>query len=263
MTTRLVLALLLSLLALPAGAAMVTRNIDYTVGDVPMRSVLVWDDAVATPRPGLVLAPDWYGVNDDQIKLAGEIAGRDYVVLVADVYGTATRPATPEAAGAAVRPLYADRGELRARMRAALKALLAQADAAPLDTARIGAIGFCFGGAAALDLARSGAEIAGVATFHGSLSTDDPALAKDIRARVLVMNGADDKAVPAAEIHAFEAEMRAADVDWQFINYGGAVHCFAIPGADGSMPGCKYDARTARRALAQMHAFFADAFAGR
>lgn len=244
-----------------AQAKMLAHDIHYMVDGVKMQSVLVYDDAVKTPRPGLVMAPDWMGMNPGQVALAEKIAGRDYVVLVADVYGTAVRPKNPDQAGKAAGDLYKHRDTLRARISAALVQLEAQQGKAPLDGKHWGAIGFCFGGAAVLDLARSGADIAGVATFHGNLSSDDPGLAKNIKARVLAMNGADDGFTPESEILAFEKEMREGSVDWQFVNYGGAVHCFAIPSADGSVKGCKYDAKVARRAYALMHAFFADAFA--
>ncbi|MBX3701207.1 MAG: dienelactone hydrolase family protein [Dokdonella sp.] len=249
-------------LAAPAEAAMVTRPIDYEVGGTKMQSVLVYDAAVQTPRPGLVMAPDWLGLSADNIALARQIAGRDYVILVADVYGAALRPQDAAAASAAVKPLYADRGVLRARINAALAQLKAQQGKAPLDGRHWGAFGFCFGGTGVLDLARSGADVAGVVSFHGNLSGD--ASFKDaIKARVLVLHGADDGFEPPAQIAAFQDEMRAARADWQFVSYGGAVHCFAIPTATGATPGCKYDERTARRAYAQMRAFFTEAFGGR
>jgi dienelactone hydrolase len=244
-----------------ANAAMVTRNLDYTVDGAKMQSVLVYDDATQAPRPGLVMAPDWMGMNPNQIALAKQIAGKDYVVIVADVYGIAVRPKTPEEAGKASGNMYKQRNQLRARIKAALAQLVAQRGKAPLDGKHWGAIGFCFGGAVALDLARTGADIAGVATFHGNLATDDPALARNIKGMVLAMNGADDSFTPESEILGFEKEMRDAGVDWQFVNYGGAVHCFAIPTADNAVKGCNYDAKVARRAFALMHGFFDEAFA--
>jgi dienelactone hydrolase len=244
-----------------ASAAMVTRNIDYTVDGAKMQSVLVYDDAVKTLRPGLVMAPDWLGMNDNQIALAKQIAGKDYVILVADMYGTAVRPKNPDEAAAASGNMYKHRDELRARVKAALAQLRAQQGKAPLDGKHWGAIGFCFGGAVVLDLARTGADIAGVATFHGNLATDDPAMAKHIKGMVLAMNGADDSFTPESAILGFEKEMRDAGVDWQFVNYGGAVHCFAIPTADNSVKGCNYDAKVAHRAFALMHGFFDEAFA--
>lgn len=261
MRSRLFALVLMTTFAMPLQAAMVARPIDYAVGGHKMQSMLVYDDAAKTPRPGLVMAPDWMGMNDNQIALAKRIAGKEYVILVADVYGVDVRPKTTEQAGAAAKAMYAQRSDLRARINGALDQLKQQTGKAPLDGRRWGAIGFCFGGAVALDLARSGADIGGVATFHGNLATDDPALARNIKAKVLAMNGGDDTFVPEEQIVAFQKEMRDAHVDWQFIDYGGAVHCFAIPTADGSTPGCKYDPLVARRAFAQMRSFFGEVFA--
>jgi len=255
------LALAVASFALSAQAAMVTKNIDYDVGGKKMQSVLVYDDAVKAPRPGIVMTPDWLGMNPDQIELAKQIAGKDYVILVADVYGVDVRPKNADEAGATTKNMYAHRADLRVRVVAALAQLKAQAGKAPLDGKHYGAIGFCFGGAATLDLARMGADVQGVVSFHGNLATDDPALAKNIKAKVLALNGGDDLFVSEDSIVAFQKEMRNAGVDWQFLSYGGAVHCFAIPKADGAIPGCKYDAPVAKRAFAQMHAFFGEAFA--
>ena len=250
-------------LASTAHAAMVTKNIDYDVGGKKMQSVLVYDDAVKTARPGIVMTPDWLGMNPDQVALAKQIAGKDYVILVADVYGVDVRPKNADEAGAAAKDMYAHRADLRARINAALTQLKGQAGKAPLDGTHFGAIGFCFGGATTLDLARTGAEVQGVVSFHGNLATDDPALAKNIKGKVLALNGGDDKYVSEDSIVAFQKEMRDAGVDWQFLSYGGAVHCFAIPSADGKVPGCKYDAPVAKRAFAQMHSFFGEVFASK
>jgi len=250
------------LFALPSQAAMVSRPIDYEVGGKKMQSVLVYDDAVKTPRPGLVMTPDWLGITPDNLALARQVAGKDYVILVADVYGADLRPKNPQEAGAATKAMYADRASLRARINAALAQLKAQKGKAPLDGVHWGAFGFCFGGTSTLDLARSGGDVAGVVSFHGNLA-GDAAFKDDIKAKVLVLHGADDTFESPEQIAAFQQEMRDAGADWQFVSYGGAVHCFAIPSATGAVPGCKYDAPVATRAYAQMHAFFAEVFAAR
>ena len=243
-----------------AHAAMTTKNLDYDVDGKKMQSVLVYDDAVKTPRPGLVMTPDWKGMNPDQVALAKRIAGKDYVILVADVYGVDVRPKNSQEAGAAAKNMFMHRGELRARINAALAQLKAQAGHAPLDGKHWGAFGFCFGGTTTLDLARSGADVQGVVTFHAGLD-GDPSFADKIKAKVLVLHGADDKSASPEQIMAFQKEMRDANADWQFLSYGGAVHCFAIPTATGAdSPNCKYDERTAKRAYAQMKEFFEDVF---
>ena len=248
-------------LAAPVHAAMVAKDIRYQVGGKEMQSVLVYDDAVKTLRPGLVMAPDWLGMTDDNVAIAKKMAGKDYVILVADVYGVEMRPKTPDDAGKATKTMYDHRSDLRARINAALDELKKQAGKAPLDGKHWGAFGFCFGGATVLDLARSGADVAGVVSFHGNLKTDDPSMAKNIKGKVLAMHGADDTFVSPEDVANFEKEMRDAKVDWQLVSFGGAVHCFAIPTADNTVPGCLYNERAAKRGYALMHGFLDDAFA--
>ena len=160
--------------------------------------------------------------------------------------------------GQAAQAMYADRAVLRARANAAVDLLKAQAAEARFPVDRIGAIGFCFGGATVLELARSGADLAGVVSFHGNLSTSIPAKAGDVKASLLVLNGADDSYVPAEQIGTFQKEMTDAKADWQFVNYSGAVHCFAE--ADANSPGCLYEPRAAKRAYAAMESFFDEKF---
>jgi dienelactone hydrolase len=256
---RLCSALLLCSLAFAAPAKMVHRTVAWTQDGTRFRSVLVYDDASRAKRPGLVMVPNWYGVNDAALKKAGMIAGKDYVVLLTDLYGEHVRPTSNAEAEVATKPLYADRALMRKRMNTALAQLKAQAADAPIDLARLAAIGFCFGGTAVLDLARSGADVAAVVSFHGGLTTDDPALAKQIKARVLVMNGADDSWT-MKDADAFMSEMRGSPADWQFVVLGHAVHCFTE--TDQHSPGCMYDARAAARSYRLMHDWLGHAFAG-
>jgi len=154
------------------------------------------------------------------------------VAFGADIYGKGVRPATTEEAAKQAGIYRADRALMRARARAALDRLKAEEH---VDPARVAAIGYCFGGGTVLELARSGAEVAGVVSFHGNLDTPNAADAKQIRGKVLVCHGADDPYVPAEQIAAFQKEMREAGVDWQMVSYGGAVHSFTNPDA-GSDP---------------------------
>jgi dienelactone hydrolase len=243
-------------------AKMVHRPVEWALDGTTFHSVLVYDDASAARRPGLVMVPNWYGINEVAIKKAEMIAGKDYVILLTDMYGKNVRPEPRNAAQAqaAVKPLYGDRTLMRKRVDTALAQLKAQAGSAPLDTARLAAIGFCFGGSAVLDLARSGADVAAVVSFHGGLTTDDPALAKNIKARVLAMNGADDKGtMPDAD--KFMDEMRMSPAAWEFVVIGHAVHCFTEVGEDS--PGCRYDAAAAARSYRLMRDWLAHAFAGK
>jgi dienelactone hydrolase len=256
---RPILALSLSLLCSPAMAAMQAKPIEWKLGSQAFSGYVVYDDASAAKRPGIVMVPDWNGVTDAAVAKAKQIAGDDYVVLLADVYGKGVRPRNDDEAQAQVKKMYADRTALRARAAKALEVLKGQAAKAPVDPARLGAIGYCFGGATALELARSGADIDGVVTFHGGLSTSMPAKPNAIKASVLVLNGADDRGT-AGDIAGFEKEMNQAGADWQFVNFSGAVHCFALETAN-SPPGCVYNERAAKRAVRMMHDFFAERFA--
>jgi dienelactone hydrolase len=244
-----------------AHAAMRTQTINYPVGDTAMQGVLVWDDAIKAPRPGLLMIPDWTGINPVNIKFAEQIAGKDYVIFMGDMYGTSVRPKNNTEAQAAMAPLMGDRPLLRKRVVAAFAELqaLAAKHVAPIDTSKLAAIGFCFGGTSVLDLARSGSDVAAVVSFHGGLRSDDPALAKHIKARVLAMNGADDRGT-MPDAPAFMHEMQQSPAPWQFVAFGGAVHCFAEPQAH-SPPGCVYDPPVAKRAFALMHAWLDEAFA--
>ena len=258
---RTILAVL-ALAPLAALAAPVAKPVIYKIGDVEFQSTLVYDDSNKTPRPGLVMAPNWFGANEASIEKAKTIAGKDYVILLADVFGKNVRPKNADEAGATINKIYADRTVLRTRINKALDALKGEAKNAPIDLKRIGAIGFCFGGATVLDLGRSGADVAGIVTFHGNLATDDAKLAKNIEGKVLTLNGADDSYVPAEQIAGFQKEMKDAGVDYQFVNLSGAVHCFAEPDQN-SPPGCVYHERSAKRAYKYMHDFFDEVFAGK
>ncbi|MEO8187662.1 MAG: dienelactone hydrolase family protein [Burkholderiaceae bacterium] len=261
MVNRLFFLSVLVLLSTPALATMQNKPIEWTVGDQRFSGNLVYDDANAIKRPGLVMVPDWYGVTDSALAKAEHIAGNDYVVLLTDVYGKDVRPKTDEQALAQVKKLYGRRDDLRARVNKAVSVLKAQAGKAPLDASKLGALGYCFGGATVLELARSGADIAGVVTFHGGLDTSMPAAKGTFKASVLVLNGADDKGT-AGDIAGFEKEMNDAGADWTLVNFSGAVHCFALPDAH-KPPGCVYNERATRRGEQLMHDFFAERFAAK
>jgi len=255
---RLLASAALALCATPALAEMQSRPVEWQVGDETFAGVLVYDDASTELRPGLVMVPDWLGVRDDAVAQARHIAGDDYVVLVADLYGKDVRPDGPEQARAQTGKLRDDPAAMRARINKALDTLRANATGAPLDADRIAAFGYCFGGTAVLELARSGADIAGVVTFHGGLSTGLPAEKGTVKASVLVLNGADDRGT-AGDIAGFQEEMNAAGADWQFVNFSDTVHCFALPHAK-SPPGCVYNPLSAKRAEKMMDDFLEERF---
>lgn len=252
-------AVLLGMTALPALAAMQAKPVEWTQDGTTFSGVLVYDDSDNDKRPGLVMVPNWKGVNDSAIAKAKQLAGDDYVVLVADVYGKGVRPKTDAEAGPVATKLRNDRPVLRARALKAIEVLQAQAGKAPLDASRIGAVGFCFGGTTVLEMARAGAPLAGVVSLHGGLGSPLPAKAGGTHPSVLVLNGADDKSVSKDDIASFEQEMNAAKVDWEFTNYSGAVHCFAEADAN-SPPGCQYNERAAKRAWKALDEFFEERF---
>lgn len=252
-------AVLLGMTALPALAAMQAKPVEWTQDGTTFSGVLVYDDGDNDKRPGLVMVPNWKGVNDSAIAKAKQLAGDDYVVLVADVYGKGVRPKTDAEAGPVATKLRNDRPVLRARALKAIEVLKAQAGKAPLDASRIGAVGFCFGGTTVLEMARAGAPLAGVVSLHGGLGSPLPAKAGGTHPSVLVLNGADDKSVSKDDIASFEQEMNAAKVDWEFTNYSGAVHCFAESDAN-SPPGCLYNPRAAKRAWKALDEFFDERF---
>lgn len=249
-----VLAGLWLVAALPAAAKMQQRTVERQLDGATYSGVLVYDDKGDAHRPGVVMVPNWKGVNASAVEKAAQIAGDDYVVLVADVYGKNVRPKDNTEAAAASKPLRDDRVLLRARADAALQALKAQAGPAPLDVAHIGAVGFCFGGTTVLEMARAGMPLAGVVSLHGGLSTPAPAAAGSGKVPMLVLNGAADRSVTAEDIAAFGKEMDDAGVDWQFVNFSGAVHCFAESDAN-SPPGCLYEPRAAKRAWKMLDNF--------
>ena len=259
---RCLAALLLAGFAFAAQARMVQRPVEWTLGGTRFHNVLVYDDASSAKRPGLLMVPNWFGVNAEAVKKAEMIAGKNYVILLTDMYGANVRPQLDNdaQAEAAVKPLYADRALMRTRINEALAQLRAQAKDAPIDTAKLAAIGFCFGGAVVLDLARSGADVAAVVSFHGDLSTDDPAMAKHIKASVLAMNGADDTWT-MKDADRFMDEMRQSPADWQFVVLGHAVHCYTEVGENS--PGCRYNAKAAARSYRMMHVWLDEAFAAR
>lgn len=256
---RRILALACTFVAAPVLAAPEAAPVSWTHDGETFAGFIVHDPSAEGERPGLVMVPNWMGVNESAVEKAKAIVERGYVVLVTDMYGEDVRPADSQEAATAARAVYGDRERARGRINAALDTLRARDDVG-LDAGKLGAIGFCFGGAMVLELARSGTDLGGVVSFHGSLDTSAPAAAGAVRTPMLVLNGADDSMVSAEEIAGFQEEMTQAGADWQFVNFAGAVHCFAESDAD-SGDACQYHERSATRAYRMMDGFFDEVFA--
>lgn len=226
--------------------------ITHETGGVVFESVLVYNKQM--PQSTALLAvPNFWGVRQSGIEIAAKTIGAGHAILVTDVYGRDVRPVVVEEARAALESARADRLVLRARMQGALAALQHQSFV-PLAADKIGACGFCFGGTAALELARSGAQVHGVVSVHGGLDTPVPDAAA-VRSPLLVLHGFQDTIVPRAHLDTFMDEMAAVPgLDWQVVVYGEAGHSFTDPAAKN--PGAFYHQQTAERASAALRAFF-------
>src|ERR1700676_4171799 len=239
---------------------MQTDDIDYCDQAVNLRGYLAFDEKAAQRRPGVLVFHDGLGLGDFAMARARMLAELGYVAFAADMFGDRRQARNLQEVANLVGGLRNDPQTLRARGRAALATLAALPQ---VDPTRLGAIGFCFGGSVVLELARDGADLAAVVSFHGVLTTKSPAISGKIKARVLVCTGADDPLAPPDQVKAFEDEMRAAGVaDWQVISYGNTLHGFTNPAADGSMlRSALYSAQADRRSWAAMRSLFEEAFA--
>ena len=248
------------LLAAPAQSAEPrTEVVNYKEGETQLQGFMA-RPAVATTakRPGVLIIHAWRGHSDNVRRVAKEMAGEGYVAFALDMYGTGVRAKDNAEASKLATPFYKDPTLFRRRAHAGLAEL---SKCPEVDTTKIVAIGFCFGGSAVLELARDGAKIAGVVSFHGNLSSSKPAAAGAVQAKVLVAHGGDDPFVKPDVVSGFWKEMRDAGADYQILVLGNAVHSFTDPGA-GNDPskGAAYDERAATRAWRVARGFFGECF---
>ena len=237
---------------------MQTRKVTYQADGLSMDSQLFYEPR-ADRRPGILVFPEAFGLGEHALLRAERLVSLGYVALACDLHGgrqmihdfTQVRPI--------LGLLRNEVSRMRERAKGALDALKACPE---VDPDKIAAIGYCFGGTMALELARSGADIAGVVGFHSGLATVAQQDAKDIKAKVLVCIGADDPSIPPEQRMAFEEEMRAGKVDWQMTLFGGVVHSFTNPGADkiGRPEMSRYDAKADARSWQQMCELFDEIF---
>lgn len=255
---RMSLVALLSMMPMLAVAALKTETVKYKHGNADLIGFLAYDDAVTTKRPGILVVHEWYGLNDYAKKRAEQLAGLGFVAFAVDIYGNGRVAKDTKEAGELAGLYKSDRNLLRGRVNAGLKVFQKNP---MVDSKKIAAIGYCFGGTTVLELARSGADVAGVVSFHGGLNTPTPNDAKNIKTKVLALHGADDPYVPASEVAAFEDEMRNGKVDWQLTKYSNAVHAFTNPAAGSdNAKGAAYNENADMRSWEAMKTFFVEIF---
>ncbi len=252
------LFLLLSFQVSPSDAAVVGETVEYKHGDVSLEGYLAYDNASEARRPGVLVLHEWKGLGEYAKRRARALAELGYIAFAPDMYGKGIRPETHEEAARQAGIYKNDRALMRARVDSALQVLKGH----PLvDATKLGAIGYCFGGTTVLELARSGADVKGVVSFHGDLSTPNSADAKNIKGKVLVCHGAADKFTEPG-VEGFKKEMKDAGVDMRFESYEGAVHSFAVfeAGTDSST-GMAYHEAADKKSWESMKAFLEEVFA--
>lgn len=249
------LAAVLTLTA-PAFARLRTKVVEYKDGDTVLAGYAAWDDGFHEKRPGILVAHEWWGNGPYAKKRVEMLAKIGYTAFALDMYGKGVYAKNHDDAGKLAGVFFADRKAMRQRAMAGLEQLKQMPY---VDTNKLAAIGYCFGGTTVLELARMGADLKGVASFHGNLSsstvTDDA-----IKAKVLVFQGGSDSwTLPA--LAGFEQEMTQAKADWQVVTYGGAVHSFTVAEAgDDASSGMAYNKEADERSWKQLQSFFSEIF---
>jgi dienelactone hydrolase len=245
----------------PLWAAVVGKEVSYRAGETVLKGYLAYDKASKAKRPGILVVHEWWGHNEYARSRARQLAEMGYTALAVDMYGEGKQAAHPEDAGRFSGELRNNMPLAEARFKAALHLLR---DQPTVDSERIGAIGYCFGGGIVLEMARRGYDLDAVASFHGSLATSNPPEKGAVKARILVANGAADPFVKAEDIKIFEAQMEAVGADYQLVNYPGAKHSFTNPDADkyGQQFGLplEYNAAADQAAWAAMQQLFSEVF---
>lgn len=245
-------------ISLSAEAKLKTMNVEYKDGTQVLQGYLAYDDASKAKRPGVLIAHEWLGLDKYAKMRTEQLAKLGYVAFAADIYGKGIRPTNTTDAGKISGQYKADRGLLRSRIKSGFDVLK---NYQFTDSRRIAAIGYCFGGAAVLELARSGQPLNGVVSFHGALDTPDINDAKSIKTKILALHGAEDPYVTTKDVEAFQNEMKLGKVDWRMVTYGDSVHGFTNPnnGTDKSK-GVAYNKNADVRSFKEMQEFFDEIF---
>ena len=234
------------------------ESLEYKDGDVTLKGFVALDDQSSHKRPGILVMPEAFGLGKQAKDRALRLASLGYAALAGDPYGNGLEVSDLQDAITHAGAIREDNTKFRQRIRAGLDALMALPQ---VDTDRLAVMGYCMGGTCSLEMARDGTPLRGVVSFHGALETQSPAEPGTVQAKVLVCHGADDPFVPVEHVNAFEEEMTKAGVDWQVISYGGTVHSFTNPEADGSIEGICYNKQADERSWQAMRAFFDEIFA--
>ncbi len=237
--------------------AIQTRTIEYTHEDELLEAFMAWDDSASGPRPGVLVSHAFRGREQFECKKAEALAELGYVGFALDLYGKGKTTDDTDEAFALMGRFTADRALLQSRLHCCVETAQAQPE---IDAEQLAAIGFCFGGLCVLDLARSGAPVAGVCSFHGLLSPPDNHASAAISAKVLVEHGWEDPMVPPEQVVAFASEMTGAGADWVLHAHGDTVHSFTNPGADDRAGGTAYRAEADRRSWQSMQNFLLELF---
>jgi dienelactone hydrolase len=241
-----------------AQAELVEKTVSYEKDGVTMEGFHVYDDSVSERRPAVLVIHQWMGLSDNEKQRARMLAQMGCNVFAADIYGKGVRPDNAADAGKLAGKFKSDRALYRSRLMAGLEVLR---NDERTDETKMAAIGYCFGGTGVLEMARAGAPLAGVVSFHGGLDAVDGLAAKTdaVKSKVLVLHGADDPYVPAEQVSAFQKEFTDAKADWQMVFYSGAVHAFTQKSAgDDPSKGAAYNATADRRSWQAMKFFFAE-----
>jgi dienelactone hydrolase len=236
-----------------------TRTVAYKDGEAECEAFMAWDENLEGERPCVLIVHDWMGRGAFDEQRARELASMGYIGFSLDIYGKGVRPTNREEASKAAGSWYSNTAGLRARIKAGHDAALQHK---MVDSNNVAIMGYCFGGKCALEHARSGAQIVGAISFHGSLGTDMPAKQGDIKGSVLVLHGADDPNVPLDKaVVPLWKEMQGAGCDWQLVAYGNSVHSFTNPAAgNDNSRGAAYNELADRRSWEAMKNFFWEVF---
>lgn len=253
-----VIGLFVLTLAALAEAAVQTKTLTYKHGELECKGFVAWDNAVQGKRPGVLVVHEWWGLDEYARSRAQQLAELGYVAFACDMYGEGKTTEHPQDAGKMAAAVRMSVDDWRKRAQVALEVLKAQPQC---DNNNLAAIGYCFGGSTALQLAYSGADLKAVATFHAALPTPTADEAKSVKARVLVCNGGADTFIPEASIKSFRESLEKAGTKHEFVSYPEVVHSFTVPGADArNIPGMKYDKHADEDSWARMTKLFSEQF---